>query len=231
MYVIQKLVPPGQGIRGPKKYAVLTPRGICWHWTANPHKGAGATAHWIYWHRATVGAHYVVSSKGIIHAVPDNEVVWHAGGGDRTRYIIDRLNNVRPNYCLIGVEMCVNSDGNWEETYKRSVYLGAVKCIEYGWDPHKDFYRHYDCTHKDCPRMWTPYVPGGDEVWDRFKNDVAKEIKRMEGKAMPEKWKVDIMDKAKKEGLIMGDHNPDDKATKWFVLAVALNLLKIVRGK
>jgi len=34
------------------------------------------------------------------------------------------------------------------------------------------------------------------------------------------------MKKAKKLGLITDQHKPDDPAPKWFVLAVALNLLK-----
>ena len=42
----------------------------------------------------------------------------------------------------------------------------------------------------------------------------------------PELWKIDIMEQAKKAGLIAGDHNPDDPAPKWFVLKVALNTLK-----
>ena len=42
----------------------------------------------------------------------------------------------------------------------------------------------------------------------------------------PEQWKIDIMEQAKKVGLIAGDHNPDELAPKWFVCKVALNTLK-----
>jgi N-acetyl-anhydromuramyl-L-alanine amidase AmpD len=54
--------------------------------------------------------------------------------------------------------------------------------------------------------------------------------KRLEGKIV-EQWKLDIMAEAEKEKLVMGEHNPDDSAPKWFVLAVALNLLKKLEGK
>jgi len=42
-----------------------------------------------------------------------------------------------------------------------------------------------------------------------------------------EKWKLEIMEQAKKAGLIAGDHNPDDPAPKWFICKVALNTLKV----
>lgn len=43
-------------------------------------------------------------------------------------------------------------------------------------------------------------------------------------------WMKDIMANAAKAGLITGEHNPAEPATKWFVLGVALNLLKIIKG-
>lgn len=43
----------------------------------------------------------------------------------------------------------------------------------------------------------------------------------------PAQWKLDIMKDAEQAGLIeKGKHQPDETATKWFVLAVCLNLLK-----
>lgn len=43
-------------------------------------------------------------------------------------------------------------------------------------------------------------------------------------------WKLQIINDAKNAGLITSDHDPDDTATKWFVLAVALNILKVLKG-
>lgn len=43
-------------------------------------------------------------------------------------------------------------------------------------------------------------------------------------------WMKKIIDDALAAGLITERHNPTEPATKWFVLAIALNLLKIVRG-
>lgn len=58
--------------------------------------------------------------------------------------------------------------------------------------------------------------------WDELKN----KLKEREVHSMPEEWKAEIMEKALKEGLITTDHQPDEPASKWFVLTVALNLLK-----
>jgi len=49
---------------------------------------------------------------------------------------------------------------------------------------------------------------------------------RLEGGNMAEQWKLDIIQRAKKIGLITEDHNPDEPATKWFVLAVLLNFMR-----
>lgn len=47
---------------------------------------------------------------------------------------------------------------------------------------------------------------------------------------MAEPWKEKIIADAMQAGLITEKHNPDETASKWFVLAVCLNLLKKVRG-
>lgn len=44
--------------------------------------------------------------------------------------------------------------------------------------------------------------------------------------SMPDDWKLAIVEKALEEGLITQQHDPDDPAPKWFVLATELNLLK-----
>lgn len=43
-------------------------------------------------------------------------------------------------------------------------------------------------------------------------------------------WMKKIMDDAKAVGLITSDHVPTEPATKWFVLAIALKAIKIVKG-
>lgn len=45
------------------------------------------------------------------------------------------------------------------------------------------------------------------------------------GEKQVEQWKLNIIAEAKKLGIIKEDHNPDDPATKWFVLGIAIAIL------
>lgn len=68
--------------------------------------------------------------------------------------------------------------------------------------------------------------PGRNFPLDKFK---AVTLESEVDEEVPE-WMQKIMDEAKKIGLITSDHNPNDPATKWFVLAVALNVIKYIKG-
>lgn len=75
--------------------------------------------------------------------------------------------------------------------------------------------------HKD---VMSTACPGKNFPWAELR-------KRLEVKPVPDAWKTTIMIEAAENKLIdlnMG-HQPDEPATKWFVLAVALNLLKEIK--
>lgn len=153
----------------------LSPQGVVIHWTANPNRGADAVANRNYFEnhpQAQASTHFIVDDKSVIRCIPENEVAWHAGGTKYTRLAQTRFRS-RPNDCLLGIEMCVNTDSDWEKTYRNTVRLTADLLRRYGWSV-DCVYRHYDITGKDCPRMMTPYVDGGDEYFHKFKNDVQK---------------------------------------------------------
>jgi len=175
--IVQRFVTPGKGIRVPKfdnnkrQITSIDPQGMFWHWTANRARGAGALNHLRFWERTTVGTHYVIDSQMIAQAMPDTEMAWHVGTSSENASIRRKYPR-SVNRSTISAELCVNSDGDWNETYKRAVYLGAIKCIEYGWSSYIHFDRHFDASGKDCPRMWTSFEPGGEAAWDKFKDDV-----------------------------------------------------------
>lgn len=75
--------------------------------------------------------------------------------------------------------------------------------------------RHKDVQATSCP--------GDAFPWLGF-------MKRLEAGPVAEQWKLDIITEAKKEGLISEDHDPNEPATKWFILAVCLNLLKQIQS-
>ncbi len=125
----------------------------------------------------------------------------------------------------------VNGKVNWNriDLYKKVGALG--KSIGLFWGG--DFKSFVDYPHFEDPK----YVVGKSvktliRNWktpDAFIQHY-RSAKKEEEKKMPEQWKLNIIKNAKKAGIITDDHNPDEPATKWFVLAVALNVLRILKG-
>lgn len=149
-------------------------KGIVIHWTANTGKGANAIANRNYFNSTErlASAHFIVDDRNIIQCIPEDEVAWHVGS-DKYRDAGRKLseNGYGPNYFTIGIEMCVNSDGNWIKTYQNTVELAACLLRKYNLNTN-DLYRHYDITGKDCPKMMID-----ESEWLKFKNAVDKLIK------------------------------------------------------
>lgn len=156
----------------PKK-KIIKLKGIVVHYTGNYNKGADAVANRNYFNTTneSVSAHYIVDDKSIIRCIPDNEIAYHVGAKSYTeigKKIME--NGYNPNYFLIGVEMCVNSDGDWNKTYQNTVEL-----VAYLFQKHNltvlDLYRHYDITGKLCPAMMI------DEAdWNVFREAVKNKM-------------------------------------------------------
>lgn len=160
-------------LRDRNYYGIRELRGVIAHWTANPDKGAHAKANRNYFNNQTTryaSAHYIVDDHSIIQCIPDNEIAYHVGAnvykpdGQRMHAGSPSLT---PNYFVIGFEMCVNADGDWNKTYRHSVDLAAHLLRKHGFTTN-DLYRHFDITGKDCPKMMLTAT-----AWDKFKSDVA----------------------------------------------------------
>lgn len=183
-----------------RPYKKLIPKGIVIHWTANTDKGANAIANRNYFQNhpeAQASAHYVVDDTNIIRCIPESEVAWHVGAKTYTQLKYNLFGNENPNNYLIGIEMCVNSDGNWNKTYQNTIELVVDILKKYNLTI-DNIYRHFDITGKDCPRMMSPFVSGGNEAWNKFKKDILKEVDNME------KVTIQINDK-KIDGYLIGD--------------------------
>jgi calcineurin-like phosphoesterase family protein len=168
----------------------LEPKGVVIHYTANPQKGANAIANRNYFQSTTTqaSAHYIVDDKNIVRCIPEEEVAWHCGGTTLTEFAKKEFGGKQNNY-LIGIEMCVNSDGDWEKTYKNTVLLVVDILKRYKWDTSK-ILRHHDLTGKDCPRMMTKFVVGGEEYFQRFKKDVQGVLNG--GIEILENWQLEL---------------------------------------
>ncbi len=158
-------------LRNRSWYTIRKLKGLVIHWTANLHRGANAIRNRNYFNTTSVyaSAHYIVDDHSIIQCLPDHEVAYHVGGR-RYRPIGEsiREDGLTPNYFLIGLEMCVNSDGDWNKTYRHSVDLARHLLNKYNFTIN-EMYRHYDITGKLCPRMMI-----NEADWQAFRNKVNK---------------------------------------------------------
>ncbi|UED70710.1 N-acetylmuramoyl-L-alanine amidase [Brevibacillus sp. HD3.3A] len=162
----------------------IVPKGLVIHWTANEGKGADAVANRNYFNKPTTeaSAHYIVDDRQIVRCLPENEMGYHVGAKSYKPEALKQLSSY-PNDCTIGIEMCVNQDGDFWTMYKRTVELAADILRRYGWGVDK-LWRHYDITGKNCPayfvednfaRRFTGLTAA--KAWDKFKDDVAQASK------------------------------------------------------
>ena len=140
--VITEWIPentPGRpGIQRTVKYVVI-------HETGNPSEGANAQRHSAFLLSGGEGEtswHYTVDDHEIYHHIPDNEVAWHAG---------DKEKEDGGNLCGIGVELCVNEDGNFESTFENGARLTA-RLLQIHHLELSAVKQHGDFIEKNCPQ-------------------------------------------------------------------------------
>ena len=158
-------------------YSLRAVRGIVVHWTANRARGADANAHRSYFNQGlrAASAHYVTDSERYVLCVPEREVAFHCGDRPLGRYkaagqsLMQGYKGLTPNFFTVGIELCVNADGDWTATYARGARLAAWLLRKHMLSP-ADLYRHYDITGKGCPQMMLKQAE-----WDAFKAAVRRE--------------------------------------------------------
>ena len=158
---IPETLPGRPGIKREVKFIVI-------HETGNPSEGADAKAHSDYLlngGEGTTSWHYTVDDHEIYHHIPDSEVSWNAG---------DRRQEPGGNMNGIGIEMCVNSDGNYEQTLINTEKLCARLLIEYDLNPSKALKKHQDFSGKICP---STLINSGR--WDEFCSAVTAKYKEL----------------------------------------------------
>lgn len=134
--VLTDIIPEGKARPTTKrliKYIVI-------HETDNFEKGVGARNHATYLKNnndSSTSWHYTVDDHEIFHHIPDNEIAHHAGDKEGNTY-------------GIGIELCVNKDGNFDKTFDNGAKLVAylLKAYNLNIDAIKT---HHDFTGKDCP--------------------------------------------------------------------------------
>ena len=126
------------GIKRNIKYIVI-------HETGNPKAGSTAENHSTYLKKnskVTNSWHYTVDDTEVYHHLPDDEVGWHASDG---------LKKNGGNLNGIGIEICVNSDGDFDTAVENAAKLTAYLLHAYHLDMN-DIKQHGDFTRKNCPQ-------------------------------------------------------------------------------
>ncbi len=164
------------------------------HDTGNTSNGADANAHYNYFNGGDrqSSAHYFVDDKQVLRIIKDNDKAWHCGDGNG-KYGITNENS-------IGIEMCINKDGNFDLTYKNTVQL--VKHLMATYNIHIDnVVRHYDASRKICPHIWQK---NNWDKWHMFKEDLVN------------KDQVDYKPLITRLYASLFDRNPDDDGLEYW---------------
>ena len=115
------------------------------HETGNAARGADAAAHGSYLNSAAgeaalVSWHYTVDDHAIVQHLSDGETAYHAGDGPKG------TGNARS----IGVEICVNADGDFAKARENAASLVRLLMEEHGI-PIGHVVQHNHWNGKDCP--------------------------------------------------------------------------------
>lgn len=150
------------------------PLKVVLHYTANTSKGANAERNRNYYNTTstTASTQYVVDDKTIVECMPWYEVAWAVGAKSYTAFgdqLRKQINWKTPNYCTVNIEMCVNSDADWNKVVKNTVSLVVWLLFETGLSL-TDVCRHFDITGKICPAMYID-----DRDWNLINNYIKEE--------------------------------------------------------
>lgn len=129
------------------------------HQTGNESYGADAMAHSNFMNNGSaVTWHYTVDDKRIVKHLDDRIRGWHSGDG-----------RGRGNMESIGIEMCVNVDGDYKKALKNLVQLVSYLQKIHGI-PNHNVVQHNFWTGKNCPQQIRQGYQGVN--WNSFMNMV-----------------------------------------------------------
>ncbi len=143
------------------------------HDTGNKSKGADANAHFNFFNTADrqSSAHYFVDDTQVLRIIRDEDKAWHCGDG-KGKYGIKNENS-------IGIEMCINVDGDFSITVDKTIELTAYLMNKYNV-PIENVVRHYDASRKICPNVmsknnWVSWYELKDNLTSFYNNMIENE--------------------------------------------------------
>lgn len=168
----------------PKKYITI-------HQTGNSGKGSNAIVHGeliMNGYQATW--HYTVDDKNIVKHFNEDIQCWHCGDGKG-----------KGNTQSIGIELCINEDGDYIKTIENGVKLVKYLMDKYSI-PITNVVQHNYWSGKDCPKQ----IREGKEgiTWDKF---------------------IKLIKNENNEELIKNENNEDD-----YITEIVLDVIKSKYG-
>jgi N-acetylmuramoyl-L-alanine amidase len=181
---------PGKKLKGIK--------GIVIHWTACP--GAPAKNISNYFGRLAnqktndkepdryASAHYAVDDNEIVQIIPEDEMAYHVGSKTYTDRAEKELSEY-PNDCTIGIEMCVDRNGNiTEKTFENTINLTVDIIIRNKMKSSSIFTHKEVVGWKDCPMPWIK----NPAYYEKFKSEVFKKVNAIRRKEKESAGKKEV---------------------------------------
>ncbi len=198
MKIIDSLVPKG---RRNRPGGVNSMEYITIHETGNYAIGADAGAHASYLKTTSekVSWHYSVDQDNAVRHIPDNEVAWHAG-------------NAQGNSRSIGIEICVNADGNFNRAVENAAELVRY-LMELHNIPIERVVQHNHWNGKNCPANlrlggWSEFIKKCQkEEEDMTKQevlDIIREYERNKSAQPVSDWAKDAWEAAREKNITDG---------------------------
>lgn len=194
------------------------------HDTANKSKGANSDAHFNYFNggNRNSSADFFVDDTKILQVNDYTKYyTWQVGDG-KGKYGITNQNS-------IGVEICINSDGDYKKAVENTVDIVKWLMKELGI-PEERVVRHYDASRKNCPAsmsgnnwaVWSDFkekIKGDDLVFTDTKGHYAE-------KEIGELCEMGIVN-----GKSHQEFNPDSSATRAEIAVMIRRAIRFITGK
>ncbi len=194
------------------------------HDTGNKSNGADADAHFNYFNggNRNSSADFFVDDTKVLQ-VNDymKYYTWQVGDG-KGKYGITNQNSV-------GIEICVNADGDYDKAFSNTVELTKYLMKELNI-PAERVVRHYDASRKNCP------VSMADDEWAKWK-EFKEKIMEGDSKFIDTKghFAEDAINELCEMGIVNGKTEnrfmPNEPITRGEVAAIARRIIKYITGK
>lgn len=193
------------------------------HDAGNKSKGANADAHFKYFNggNRNSSADFFVDDTKILQ-VNDymKYYTWHVGDG-KGKYGITNQNS-------IGIEICVNSDGDYDKAFSNAVELTKYLMKELDI-PAERVVRHYDASRKKCPASMSE---NDWAKWKKFKEAVMDEKTFIDIKGH---FAEDAINELRDMGIVNGKTEerfmPNEPITRGEMAAIARRIIRYITGK